>query len=235
MTTNGVPLKSFAGSLREAGLKRINIHLDTLRRDRFLQITRRDELAAVLDGIDEALRVGFNPIKLNAVIQRGINDDEIEDLMHFSADRGLILRLIEMMPIGPGRELMPVHFIPSAEIRDRLAARYTLTPWVGRLGPGPARYVKVEELGLLLGFISPISQPFCEDCNRIRISSDGRFQDCLAYDGTFSLKDLLRNPRLSDGDISGEVISLLGGKREGHEGFVQLPAFRTPCMSSIGG
>lgn len=240
LTTNGVPLKSFAGPLREAGLQRINIHLDTLRRDRFLKITRRDELAAVLEGIEEAIKVGFMPIKLNVVVQRGLNDDEIEDLMHFSADRGLVLRLIEMMPIGPGRDLMPLHFISSAEIRDqlasaKLASRYTLTPWVGRLGPGPARYVKVEELGLLLGFISPISQPFCEDCNRIRISSDGRFQDCLAYDGTFSLKDLLRSPQFSDGDIGREVVSLLGGKREGHEGFVQLPAFRTPCMSGIGG
>lgn len=235
LTTNGVSLKSFAGPLREAGLKRINIHLDTLRRDRFLRITRCDELPSVLEGIEEAIRVGLEPIKLNVVVQRGLNDDEIEGLMHFSADRGLILRLIEMMPIGPGRELMPVHFISSAEIREQLATRYTLTHWVGRLGPGPARYVKVKELGLLLGFISPVSQPFCEGCNRIRISSDGRLQDCLAYDGSFSLRDLLRGSHLSDEGVAEKITLLLQGKREGHEGFVQLPVVRTPCMSGIGG
>jgi len=235
LTTNGTLLKPLAAALREAGLKKINIHLDTLDPDKFLKISQGGRVEDVMDGIRAARDAGFLPIKLNVVLQRGINDGEIEDLLRFSADNGLILRLIELMPIGPGVDLMPKLFVPVDEIRRRLAETFTLIPSTVRPGSGPAVYYKVKELDTLIGFISPVSQPFCEGCNRIRISSDGRFQDCLAYDGTFSLRNLLRDPSLSDEEVSRRIQDLLAGKREGHNDFVQLPTVRTPCMNGIGG
>lgn len=234
LTTNGVLLAPIAGALRDAGLNQINIHLDTLDPGRFRQITRLGEIETVFEGIEAVRREGFSPIKINAVVQRGINDDEACPLVEFAARRGFTLRFIEMMPIGPGRDL-PHLFIPRDEILERLSKRYTLLPSTERLGLGPASYYRIKELGTLVGFIAPVSHPFCDSCNRIRISSDGRFQDCLAYDGTFSFKDLLRTPGVSDDEIAGEVRDLLQGKRPGHEGFVQLPSLATPCMSAIGG
>lgn len=234
MTTNGILLKQYAQELHDVGLEKINIHLDTLSPEKFRQITRLGEIEKVFEGICEAKKVRFQTIKLNAVLQRGINDNEVEDLLCYSAENNLVLRFIEMMPIGPGKDL-PHLFIPRDEVLNRLSERYTLIPSTERLGLGPATYYQVKELGTLVGFIAPISHPFCDSCNRIRISSDGRFQDCLAYDGTFSFRDLLRNPDFSDNDIRQQVIGLLQGKREGHEGFVQLPVVATPCMSAIGG
>jgi GTP 3',8-cyclase len=232
LTTNGALLAPVAGELRRAGLSQINIHLDTLDPERFRRITRLGDIERVFEGIAAARREGL-AIKLNAVVQRGINDDEAADLLEYAARQGMVLRFIEMMPIGPGRDL-PYLFVPRDETLERLSGRYTLLPSTERLGMGPAAYYRVKELGTLVGFISPVSHPFCDGCNRIRISSDGRFQDCLAYDGAFSLRDLLREGR-SDDDIAEEVQSLLQGKRKGHEGFVQLPSLATPCMGAIGG
>lgn len=235
LTTNGLLLRPLAGPLRSAGLDKINIHLDTLDPARFRAIARMGDIQDALAGIIAAKEAGFAPVKLNAVIQKGHNDHEVADLLRFAAGHGLILRLIELMPIGPGRDLMPSAYLPAAEIRRRLTETYTLIPSTVRPGAGPAVYYKVKELDTLVGFISPVSQPFCEGCNRIRISSDGRFQDCLAYDGEFSFRDLLRDRSLSDDDIAWKVMDLLRGKREGHDGFSQLPAVRTPCMNGIGG
>lgn len=235
LTTNAILLKSMAEPLRDAGLEKINIHLDTLSPEKFRAITRLGNIRHVFEGIEEAHRVGFAPIKLNAVIQKGINDDEVEDLLKFCANHGLILRLIEMMPIGPGRDLMSSLYTPLDEIRAKLREKYTMYLSGVRMGKGPAVYYKVNQLKTLIGFINPVSQPFCRNCNRIRISSDGRFQDCLAYDGTFSFRDLLRDPDVTDDMIAEEVVRLLQGKREGHDGFVQPAEVRTPCMVGIGG
>lgn len=243
LTTNGIPLQALAGPLRDAGLEKINIHLDTLSGEKFRHLTRGGEIEKVFEGIDAAKRVGFSPIKLNAVIQRGVNDrfDEVESLLKFCADNGLILRLIEMMPIGPGRDLMSTVFVPFDEIRQKILEKYTLVAAghsqssAQALGGGPAFYYRVKELDTWVGFITPISQPFCDGCNRIRISSDGRFQDCLAYDGTFSFRDLLRDPQVSDGEIQSRLEKLLGLKQESHRGFEQAEGLRTPCMNGIGG
>lgn len=235
LTTNGIFLAPIAGELKKAGLSGINVHLDTLDAERFRRITLLGDIGRVFEGIAAAKKAGFSPIKLNAVLQRGINDDEVEDLLHYTRENGFVLRLIEMMPIGPGRDL-PQLFISREEVLGRLRRKYTVEETSGhRLGLGPAVYYRVKELDWVFGIISPVSQPFCDSCNRIRISSDGRFQDCLAYDGSFSFRDLLRRPDVSDDDIADEVRNLLQGKREGHEGFVQLPTLRTPCMSAIGG
>jgi cyclic pyranopterin phosphate synthase len=234
LTTNGIFLAPIADELKEAGLSEINIHLDTLDGERFRRITRLGDIRQVFEGIAAAKKARLSPIKLNAVLQRGINDDEVEDLLHYTRENGFLLRLIEMMPIGPGKDL-PHLFISREEVLQRLRRKYRVEETSDRFGLGPAVYYRVEELDWVFGIISPVSQPFCGLCNRIRISSDGRFQDCLAYDGTFSFRGLLRTPGVSDDEIAEEVRDLLQGKREGHEGFVQLPTLRTPCMSAIGG
>lgn len=235
LTTNGILLGQQAGALRQAGLEKVNVHLDTLQAEKYRYITHWGSVDAVLAGIRAAQRVGFDCIKLNVVMQKGVNDDEVEDLLRFATDNGLILRLIELMPIGPARFLMPRHYIPLEKIRDRLREKYTLLPLDKTFGAGPAVYYHVGELNAAIGFISPVSQPFCQSCNRIRISSDGRFQDCLAFDGGFSLRDLLRDPTWSDAMIAEEVCALIGGKRESHDGFCAKPSLRTPCMYGIGG
>lgn len=235
LTTNGILLKRLAGPLRDAGLDRINIHLDTLSPERFSRITRLGDVGAVLKGIEAARTAGFTRLKLNAVLQRGINDGDVEDLLRFAADGRMILRLIEMMPLGPGRDLTPSLFISGGEVRERLARRWTLTPSQVTLGSGPAVYYHVKELDTEVGFITPISQPFCDRCNRVRITSDGRFQDCLAYDGRLSLRDLLRNPQLTDVQMEREIERMLYGKRKSHDGFSQSAAVATPCMNGIGG
>ncbi|MBI2067735.1 MAG: GTP 3',8-cyclase MoaA [Deltaproteobacteria bacterium] len=234
MTTNGILLKRYAQDLRGAGLKKINIHLDSLDAKKFRQVTRWGDLSGVLKGIEVARKVGFFPIKINTVLQKGFNDDEVENLLLFCVNRGFILRLIELMPIGPARERTQA-FISCGEIRERLAEKYTLLPILLRRGSGPAVYYRVVELETEIGFISPVSQPFCERCNRIRISADGRFQDCLAYDGRFSLRDLLRDPDCSDEAIARQIADLMQGKRESHFNFAQWEEERTPCMYGIGG
>ena len=235
LTTNGILLKALAQELKEAGLEKINIHLDTLSPDKFKQITRWGNIEDLFAGIEAAKRAGFSPIKLNAVIQRGVNEDEVEDLLRFAVSNGLILRLIELMPIGEACGMMSSAYASLESIRRRLEEKYTLLPAGLRVGSGPARYYQVEELNTVVGFITPVSQPFCQGCNRIRISSDGRFQDCLAYDGSFSLRDLLRDSCTTDERIATEVVKLIGGKRESHNDFVQEERIQTPCMYGIGG
>lgn len=235
LTTNGVYLKALARELKDAGLTKINIHLDTLSPEKFKTITRCGDIQKVFEGIAEAKKIGLNPIKLNAVIQRGVNDDEASDLLRFAAANGLILRFIELMPIGPGRDLMPSAYLPLETLRRRLERDFTLLPLAVRLGSGPAVYYQVAELDTIVGFITALSEPFCASCNRIRISGDGRFQDCLAYDGTFSLRDLLRDPSRTDRSIASDVRRLLAAKHGGHERFSQPEAARTPCMNGIGG
>lgn len=235
LTTNALLLAQNAEALKAAGLRRINIHLDTLDPQTFKKITRWGNIERVFEGIREAKRVGFEPIKINAVIQRGLNDHEVKELLLFAVKEGLYLRFIELMPIGPARA-MPSLFMPMDEVRSLLEKKYSLVPMIGQSpGAGPAVYYRVAELNAMVGFISPLSQPFCQRCDRIRVSSDGRFQDCLAYDGTFSLRDLLRNPDLTDDAVAREIHGLMTKKRGGHEGFVQGNSERTPCMYGIGG
>lgn len=234
LTTNGIPLKYLAQDLKEAGLSRINVHLDTLNEKRFRDITRGGNIEDVFAGIHAAQEVGFDPIKLNVVLMKGYNDTEIEDLVLFASKRNLILRFIELMPIGPSKE-MKAHFLPASFAYEQLARRWTLISYGKKIGQGPAEYFKIVELGALIGFIHPVSQPFCDRCNRIRLSADGRLQDCLAYDEATSLRDLLRKPGLSDVRIEEEICQLIAMKRTDHGDFY-LPQYPATCgMYGIGG
>jgi cyclic pyranopterin phosphate synthase len=190
LTTNGSQLRRYAGRLAQAGMRRINVSLDTLDETRFRDITRRGRIADVLDGIDAAAEAGLE-IKLNMVAMRGVNDDEIEPMMAFAHGRGFGLTLIEGMPLGEVGIDRVDSYLPLTEVRRRLAARYTLEPTAHRTG-GPARYERVRETNGLIGFITPMSHNFCESCNRVRLTATGQLFLCLGQNDMVDLRQVLR-------------------------------------------
>lgn len=234
LTTNGLLLRDQAKDLKEAGLTGINIHLDTLSPEKFRQITRWGEMEQVSQGIHAAQEAGFTRLKLNMVLQRGINDDEVGAMLRFAASRRMILRVIELMPIGEARE-QEDRFVSVHEAIEGLRTEFILIASLSKWGNGPAFYYHVPELKTDIGFISPLSRPFCDTCNRIRISSDGRLQDCLAYEGDIFLRNHLRDPLLTDAAIAAVIRNRIHFKSEGHGGFLQGGGKRTPCMYGIGG
>lgn len=234
LTTNGLLLKDQANDLKAAGLARINIHLDTLSPEKFHAITRWGKIEEVFAGIQAARKAGFASLKLNMVLQKGMNDDEVPNMLRFAASQGMILRVIELMPIGEALN-EENRFISVAEVREKLKEEFILLPSLSKWGKGPAVYQQVSELKTDIGFISPISSPFCDTCNRIRISSDGRLQDCLAYDGDLSLRDLLRDAHVGDDEIAAAIRRRIRFKADGHGGFFQKEGEKTPCMYGIGG
>lgn len=190
MTTNGALLGHFAGSLAEAGLRRINVSLDTLDHDTFARVSRFGSLDDVLTGLQAAHRAGLT-VRLNCVVQAGINDRSIDELMMFAHGRGMDLALIETMPIGRASGERPDRYMPLGLVRADLEKRWTLVDLPDRTF-GPARYVRVRETGGRVGFITPISHGFCEGCNRVRLTCDGRLTLCLGRDGSVDLKPVLR-------------------------------------------
>ncbi len=190
LTTNGSQLARHAQGLAAAGVRRINVSLDTLDAARFAAITRRGRLKDVLAGIEAAQSAGLT-IKINMVAMRGVNDDEIEPMMAWAHGRGMGLTLIEGMPLGEVGIDRVDSYLPLRELHDRLARRYTLTRLDKRTG-GPARYVQVAETGGVLGFITPMSHNFCESCNRVRLTATGQLYLCLGQDDQVNLRDALR-------------------------------------------
>ncbi|MES2491684.1 MAG: GTP 3',8-cyclase MoaA [Pseudomonadota bacterium] len=191
LTTNGTRLAQHADALRRAGVRRINVSLDTLQRERFNQITRRDLLPQVLEGIAAAREAGLQ-VKLNTVAMKGINEDELADLVAWAHAEDMELTLIEIMPLGEVEQDRFDHFLPLSAVRDRLAARWTLTPSPHRTG-GPARYVDIAETGGRLGFITPLTNNFCEGCNRIRVTATGQLHPCLGGIEQVDLRAALRS------------------------------------------
>jgi cyclic pyranopterin phosphate synthase len=190
LTTNGSQLRKHAEALAAAGVRRINVSLDTLDAERFRAITRRGRIEDVLGGIDAALDAGLQ-IKINMVAMRGVNEDEIEPMMAWAHGRGMGLTLIEGMPLGEVGIDRVDSYLPLRELHERLATRYTLTRLDKRTG-GPARYVHVAETGGQLGFITPMSHNFCESCNRVRLTATGQLFLCLGQEDQLSLRDALR-------------------------------------------
>jgi len=188
LTTNGTLLAKHAPALAAAGMRRINVSLDTLDPATFRHITRRGELGPVLDGIAAAKAAGL-AAKINAVALRGINEDHLDDLVAWCGRMGHDLTLIEAMPLG---DFAASHHIPLRDIRWRLQRRWTLVESDHRSG-GPARYVTVAETGRRLGFISAVSDSFCDGCNRVRLTCTGRLTMCLGRDGDVDLRDCLRS------------------------------------------
>ncbi|HEX4298619.1 MAG TPA: GTP 3',8-cyclase MoaA [Devosia sp.] len=213
LTTNGSQLRRHAAALAAAGVRRINVSLDSLDEARFRAITRRGRIADVLDGIDAAEEAGL-AIKINMVAMRGVNDDEIEPMMAWAHGRGLGLTLIEGMPLGEVGIDRVESYLPLRELRERLAQRYTLEPTEHRTG-GPARYDWVRETNGVLGFITPMSHNFCESCNRVRLTATGQLYMCLGQEDMVDLRGPLREdgPAALDAALD-EAMAL---KPKGHD------------------
>jgi cyclic pyranopterin phosphate synthase len=190
-TTNGSQLRKYAAGLAAAGVRRLNVSLDTLDADRFAAITRRGRLADVLDGIAAAEQAGLK-LKINMVAMRGINEDEIEPMLRWAHGRGFGLTLIEGMPLGEVGLDRVDSYLPLKELREQLGQRFTLEPADHRTG-GPARYDWVKETGGLLGFITPMSHNFCESCNRVRLTATGQLYMCLGQDDQVDLRGAIRD------------------------------------------
>ncbi len=195
MTTNGSQLTRYADDLRRAGVRRLNISLDSLDPDRFHRITRTGKLDKVLDGIEAAREAGFEGIKINTVAMKNRNDDEIIDLVDYVVERGLDISFIEEMPLGEIDDHDRAEgYMSSDEVRERIATRYELVPTTVSTG-GPSRYFKVSGTGSKVGFISPHSHNFCESCNRVRVTTEGRLLLCLGQEHSMDLRRVLRaNP-----------------------------------------
>lgn len=190
LTTNGTRLPEMAQDLFDAGVRRINISLDTLRRAGFAELPRRDEFERVVSGIDAARDAGL-AVRINAVAMRGTNDDEMRDLLAWCGARGLDLALIEAMPLGEVSVDRPAAHLPLDAVREELERHFTLVPSLHRTG-GPARYFDVAETGTRIGLITPLSNNFCAGCNRIRISATGTVYGCLGHDQKVELRDIVR-------------------------------------------
>ncbi|MGA0862629.1 MAG: GTP 3',8-cyclase MoaA [Ilumatobacteraceae bacterium] len=233
LTTNGATLRNIAAELRGAGLDRINVSLDSLRRDRFLAITRRDELDNVLEGIAEAQRSGFSPVKVNAVIERGTNDDEVLDLAQWGRETGVEVRFIEFMPLDASSEWERAKVVSQDEIVDVIDAVFPLDQVPAR-GAAPADRWRYRDGAGTIGVIPSVTKPFCGDCDRVRLTSDGQFRTCLFATREFDVKGLVRNGA-SDDEIAALVESAVGTKWAGHQ--IGQVNFIRPnrSMSQIGG
>ena len=231
LSTNAVQLAKHSRALRKGGVQRLNVSLDTLRADRFKAITK-GRLDKVLAGLMAARADGFSPIKINMVVMKGVNDDEVEAMVDFCLEHGFTLRFIETMPMGDTGRNAADQFIDLQTIKQRLSERYDLVPGV-MPGGGPARYMKVAGTELNIGFITPMSQHFCETCNRVRLSVDGTLYMCLGQEHNFELRPLLR-AGISDDELEAAIVEAIALKPERHE-FSEKPGQVVRFMSMTGG
>ncbi len=231
LSTNAMLLNKQANDLQKAGISRINVSLDTLNPEKFKEITG-GELQPVLDGLIAAKNAGFSPIKINVVAMKGINDNEFEDMVEFCLQHDFTLRFIETMPMGATSEEATDHYLDLQLVKQRLAKRFDLIPGV-MPGGGPARYVQLRNTNLRIGFITPISQHFCESCNRVRLSVDGTLYLCLGQDDKVELRPLLR-AGISDEALKACLVEAISLKPEKHE-FKEKPEQVVRLMSMTGG
>ena len=232
MTTNGATLPLLADDLRRAGLRRVNISCDSLRRDRFAAITRRDALPQVLEGIDAALAAGFDPVKVNVVTMRGVNDDEAVDFAAFGRERGVVVRFIEFMPLDADGAWSMEKVVPATETVAAVDAVFPLEPVAH--GPEPATRWRYRDGGGEIGAIASVTQPFCDNCDRVRLTADGQFRTCLFATDELDLRALLRSGATDD-ELAGALAAAVGAKWAGHR--IGQVTFVRPArsMSQIGG
>jgi GTP 3',8-cyclase len=231
LSSNASRLSQYADDLHAAGVHRLNISLDSLDPATFKRITG-GRLQAVLQGIESAIASGFQPIKLNMVVMRGINDQEVERMVEYCLERSLALRFIETMPVGDGGRAASEHYLPLAEIEERLARRYRLQP-AAMHGSGPARYFQVDDSALVIGFITPQSQHFCDGCNRVRLSASGDLHLCLGQEDRLALRPMLRSGA-SDESIRNAIRDAIMRKPQRHY-FNETPSAIIRPMSALGG
>ncbi len=232
MSTNAALLNRYAEPLSQSGISRINVSLDSLDPERFRQVTGNGKLDEVLAGLQAAKAAKLSPIKINMVAMKGINDDEYIDMVDYCIEMGFTLRFIETMPVGSTGRNAAANYQDLAEVRKQISQKYELVPSV-MSGGGPARYYKIKGSDLNIGFITPISQHFCETCNRVRLSVDGALYMCLGDEHKFELRPLLRSG-ISDEELKRQIIQALDMKPEKHD-FNQKPEKVMRFMSMTGG
>ena len=233
LTTNGATLRNIALELRDAGLDRINVSMDSLKPERFFAMTRRDELHNVLAGIAEAQVAGFSPMKVNAVVERGANDDEILDLVRYGRDNNVEVRFIEFMPLDATNEWERNKVVSQDEIVATIAAEFPLELMPSR-GAAPADRWRFLDGKGTVGVIPSVTHPFCGDCDRVRLTSDGQFRTCLFATDESDIRSLLRNGG-TDEEIAELIQIAVGAKWAGHQ--INQVNFIRPnrSMSQIGG
>jgi len=232
LTTNGATFDRHAVALRRAGLRRVNVSLDTLRHDRFVELTRRDELDHVLAGIDAAVSAGFERVKVNAVVMRGVNEDEVLDLAEFGRDRGVEVRFIEFMPLDAEHRWDLSAVVTQNEIVETIHARHPVT--AVRRGSEPAELFEYHDGRGRVGVIASVTHAFCSTCDRIRLSAEGQFRNCLFAVDEIDLRGPMRGGA-SDDELAALVERNVAGKWAGHDiGRVQFIR-PSKSMSQIGG
>lgn len=232
MTTNGATFGLIAHELHRAGLRRVNISLDSLRADRFQEMTRRDSLGKVLEGIDAAVDAGFDPVKINCVLMRGINDDELVDFATLGRDKGVDVRFIEFMPLDADGMWGPDKVVPGAEVVAAINAVYPLEPVAQ--GADPAAGWRYADGKGRIGVINSVTEPFCGNCDRVRLTADGKFRNCLFAVNETDLRAVLRGGG-SDDELAAAIAGDVGRKWAGHS--IGKVTFIRPdrSMSQIGG
>ncbi len=236
LSTNGHLLARFASQLKQSGVSRVNISLDSLDPENFHRITRGGDVNRVVNGIDAALAAGMDPVRINMVVMKGVNDHEIESMFDFSLKRGVDLRFIETMPVGEAGVGSMSHYYPAANILKRIRRRYgsVLIPMKGNMGAGPARYYQVGSGPMKVGVISAISQHFCAGCNRVRLTANGELVLCLGKNDRVSLREAVRGGD-GDNEIKRLILKAVAQKPERHE-FQPTPSvLPMRNMSATGG
>ena len=232
LTTNGATLRLHAEALAAAGLQRINISLDSLRRERFLELTRRDELDRVMDGVDAAIDAGLRPVKINVVMMRGLNDDEIVDFANYGRKKGVTIRFIEFMPLEAGDVWTDRLVVPAEEIIETISGAFPIEPVVR--GTEPAERWRYSDGKGEVGVIASVTKPFCETCDRVRLTAEGQFRTCLFAVDEFDMRALLRS-EASDEALVEAISAAVGTKWAGHS-IGQVNFIRPKrTMSQIGG
>jgi len=234
MTTNGVLLQTCASELRKAGLKRINISLDTLDSEKYKKITRGGDIQDVMNGIKKARGEGLSPVKINVVVMRGINDNEIPAFANLTIENPVHIRFIEFMPVNKSTDWNKNLFIPSSEIQGMLNRKWDIASDNSNNGAGPAEMFTIRGAQGKLGFISPLSNHFCSNCNRLRLTADGKLRTCLFSDDEIDIKTLLRHG-CTDKELEQKITAAILSKPKRHE--LLEPTFKKchRTMSAIGG
>lgn len=232
LTTNATKLAQFAWQLKEVGVKRVNVSLDSLNKNRYFKITGGGNLNEVITGIEEALKAGLVPLKINMVVMKGINDDEIEEFAKLTSNKHLHIRFIEFMPIGQQKIEWKERFLPGYILKEKLDSYFDIISDNGIPGNGPTEYYQIKGAMGKIGFISPISNSFCSRCNRVRITPDGYLRPCLGKENEVDLKQLLRQGT-SDSKLKEIIGQSVNAKPEKHNFY--LKELKGRQMASIGG
>jgi cyclic pyranopterin phosphate synthase len=230
MTTNGHLLAERSERLIKAGLRRINISLDSLDPGKFERITRTKSFGTVMHGIDVAQKSRLAPVKVNAVLVRGLNDDEVESFAEFARERGVIMRFIEFMPLDADRTWTRHHVVPAAEVHQRIHARWPLVQIPHERSETARKYRFADGAPGEIGLIAPVTQPFCGHCSRIRLTADGKVRTCLFSKEDHDLRGLLREGATDD-DVTNYIRSVVDEKEEGHR--INSPNFVPPSRTMV--